>query len=417
MSLKSVLVAPKFAMTRLLPSAVALTLALPLGLARAEDAKPKADAPKVEGAKPAAKAETSKGAKTEPSVTEVPFGTLADGQKVSLFTLTNATGAEAKITNFGAIVVSLKVHDKQGQLRDVVLGYDDLAGYVKDKSFLGATVGRYGNRIAAGKFTLDGNSYQLSINDGVNHLHGGKQGIFKKLWKAETSQGKDGPSVKLTYVSPDGEEGYPGTVTLTVTYTLTNKNGLRIVYDGTTDKPTILNPTHHSYFNLSGDPTHPILDEELTIDADKTTPVGPGLIPTGKLADVRGTPFDFRKPTKIGARIDAKDEQLDLGKGYDHNWVLRNYNKKVRKIAELYDPTSGIDMKIESDQPGLQFYSGNFLDGTIKGKQGVAYAHRTALCLEAQDFPDSPNEPKFPSAVLRPGQHYKQTTTYQFSTR
>jgi aldose 1-epimerase len=311
----------------------------------------------------------------------------------------------------------LTVPDKQGKPRDVVLGYDDLAAYAKDKDFFGSTVGRYGNRIGAGKFTLDGKTYQLDLNNGPNHLHGGARGIYKQLWKAEALKSKEEPAVKLTLVSKDGDQGYPGTVTLTVTYTLTRKNGLRIDYDGTTDKPTILNPTNHSYFNLSGDATHTILDEELMIDADKTTPVGPGLIPTGKLADVKGTPMDFRKPTKIGARIDTKDEQLDLGKGYDHNWVIRTPAKKVRKVAELFDPTSGIVMQILTDQPGLQFYSGNFLNGTIHGKGGVAYQFRTALCLEAQDFPDSPNHSNFPSAVLRPGQRYKQTTIYQFSTR
>jgi aldose 1-epimerase len=355
--------------------------------------------------------------KAEPTVTETPFGALEDGGKVTLYTLTNASGAEVKIINYGAIVVSLTVPDRQGKPRDVVLGYDDLAGYVKDKDFFGATVGRYGNRIAAGKFTLDGKSYQLDVNNGPNHLHGGAHGFYKKLWKAEPIKGKDGPGVKLTYVSKDGEEGYPGAVTLIVTYTLTRENGLRIDYRGTTDKPTILNPTHHSYFNLSGDPTRTILDEELTIDADKTTPVGAGLIPTGKLADVAGTPMDFRKATKIGARVDAKDAQLDLGKGYDHNWALTHPNKKMRKAAELYDPTSGIVMQVVTDQPGLQFYSGNFLNGTIHGKKGIAYKHRTALCLEAQLFPDAPNHPNFPSAVLRPGQHYTQTTVYQFSTR
>jgi aldose 1-epimerase len=355
--------------------------------------------------------------KAEASVAESAFGTLDSGESVTLYALTNPSGAEVKIINFGAIVVSLKVPDRQGTPRDVVLGYDDLAGYVKDKDFFGATVGRYGNRIAAGQFTLDGKTYQLDVNNGLNHLHGGSKGIYKRLWKGEAVKGKEGPGVKLTYVSKDGEEGYPGTVTLTVTFTLTHKNGLRIDYRGTTDKPTILNPTHHGYFNLSGDPTRTILDQELMIDADKTTPVGPGLIPTGKLADVAGTPMDFRKATKIGARIDAKDEQLDLGKGYDHNWVVRSPSKKVRKVAELYDPTSGIVMQILNDQPGLQFYSGNFLNGTIHGKQGVAYKHRTAVVLEAQLFPDAPNHPSFPSAVLRPGQTYKQTAIYQFSTR
>jgi aldose 1-epimerase len=354
--------------------------------------------------------------KVEPSVVPTEFGTLDDGSKVTLYTLTNASGAEARIMSFGAIVVSLKVPDREGKLRDVVLGYDDLASYVKDKDFFGATVGRYGNRIGAGKFTLDGKTYQLTLNNGPNHLHGGTSGFFKKLWKGEPVKGKE-PGVKLTYVSKDGEEGYPGTVTMTVTFSLTRENGLRIDYAGTTDKPTILNPTHHGYFNISGDPTRTILDEELMIAADKTTPVDAGLIPTGKLADVAGTPMDFRKPTKIGARIDSKDEQLGFGKGYDHNWVLSSPSKKVRKVAELYDPSSGIAMQILTDQPGLQFYSGNFLNGTIHGKGGVAYQLRTAVCLEPQDFPDAPNHPNFPSAVLKPGQRYHQTTIYQFSAR
>jgi aldose 1-epimerase len=354
--------------------------------------------------------------KAAPTLTQSDFGTLEDGGKVTIFTLTNAAGAEAKIINFGAILVSMKVPDKEGKLRDVVLGYDDLASYVKDKDFFGVTVGRYGNRIGGGKFTLDGKTYQLDQNNGQNHLHGGAKGIYKQLWKAVPVKGKD-PGVKLTLVSKDGDQGYPGTVTLSVTYTLTSKNGLRIQYDGTTNKPTILNPSNHSYFSVSGDPTRTNLDQELTIDADKTTPVDAELIPTGHLADVTGTPMDFRKPTKIGARIDAKDEQLGFGKGYDHNWVLNNYNKKVRKVVELYAPSSGISMQIFTDQPGMQFYSGNFLNGTIHGKQGVAYQYRTAVVLEPQLFPDSPNHPNFPSAVLRPGQHYKQDSLYQFSTR
>jgi aldose 1-epimerase len=359
---------------------------------------------------------------TPPGVVEAPFGTLAQGQgkptqKVTLYTLTNPSGAEVRIIDYGAIVVSLKVPDRTGQLRDVVLGYDDLAGYVQDKAFLGAIVGRYANRIAAGRFTLDGKSHQLDLNDGPNHLHGGARGFYKKLWRARPAHAKDGPGVELTLVSPDGEEGYPGKVTLTVTYTLTRDNALRIDYRGTTDAPTLLNPTHHSYFNLGGDPTQTILAETLTLDADQTTAVGPGLIPTGKLAEVAGTPLDFRRPTEIGARIDAHDEQLALGKGYDHNWVLRAPGHGVRPAAEVYDPRSGIVMQVLTDQPGLQFYSGNFLDGSIHGKQGVAYQHRTALCLEAQLFPDAPNHPGFPSAALRPGQRYTQTTIYRFSTR
>jgi aldose 1-epimerase len=352
----------------------------------------------------------------EPSVSEAVFGTLEDGRKVSLYRLTNSAGAEVRIINYGAIVVSLKVPDRLGKLRDVVLGYDDLAGYVQDKAFLGVIVGRYANRIAAGKFTLDGKSYHLDLNNGLHHLHGGAQGFYRKLWKAEKVKGKAGPALKLTYVSPDGEGGYPGKVSLTVTYTLTADNALRIDYQGTTDKPTLLNPTHHSYFNLSGDPTQTILDEELTIEADQMTAVGAGLIPTGKLADVAGTPLDFRRPSKICARIDAKDEQLVLGKGYDHNWVLRHQGGGVHKAAEVFDARSGIVMQVLTDQPGLQFYSGNFLDGTIHGKQGVVYQRRTALCLEAQLFPDAPNHPAFPSAELRPGQQYKQTTIYRFST-
>jgi aldose 1-epimerase len=359
--------------------------------------------------------------KPHPNVAEAPFGALADGRKVTVYTLANASGAEVRIINYGAIVVSLRVPGRDGKLRDVVLGHDDLAGYVNDKVFLGVIAGRYANRIAGGKFTLDGKTHQLDLNDGPNHLHGGAQGFYRKLWQAEAvpapAHGKDGPGVKLTYVSPDGEQGYPGKVTLAVTYTLTRDNALRVDYHGTTDQPTLLNPTHHSYFNLSGDPTQTILDEELTIEGDNITAIGPGAIPTGKLPDVAGTPFDFRRPAKIGARIDAKDEQITLGKGYDHNWVLRGAGKGVRKAAEVFDPRSGIVMEVLTDQPGLQFYSGNFLDGSIHGKQGVVYQRRTALCLEAQDFPDAPNHPTFPSAVLRPGQQYTQTTIYQFSTR
>jgi aldose 1-epimerase len=375
--------------------------------------------PMVASAGPDKSKSKGKGKGMKPSVSEAPFGTLPEGGKVRVYTLTNSSGAEVRIINYGAIVVSLKVPDRAGTLRDVVLGYDALAGYVQDKAFLGTIVGRYANRIAAGRFTLDGKAYQLDLNNGANHLHGGAQGFYRKLWKAQrVVAGKGGPGVKLTYVSPDGEGGYPGQVTLTVTYTLTADNALRIEYQGTSDKPTILNATHHSYFNLSGDPTQTILDEELTIDADQTTAVGAGLIPTGKLADVAGTPMDFRQPTRIGARIDADDEQLRLGKGYDHNWVLRPGQKGggVHKAAEVFDARTGIVMQVLTDQPGLQFYSGNFLDGTIHGKQGVVYQRRTALCLEAQLFPDAPNHPAFPSAELRPGQQYKQTTIYRFST-
>ncbi len=345
------------------------------------------------------------------------FGKLPDGREVSLFTLTNASGCKVGIINYGAIVTSIIVPDKNGNFQDVVLGYDSLKGYIRDRSFFGAIVGRYGNRIAKGKFQLDGKEYQLTVNDGENHLHGGRTGFFKAYWDAKVVDDTLEPSLALTLTSPDGDEGYPGTVTVTVTYTLTNKNELRLDYKATTDKKTILNPTHHSYFNLSGDCSNTILDEILTIESDSITPVDKGLIPTGALMAVAGTPMDFRTPTQIGAHINDSFEQLALGKGYDHNWVLRDYTGKVRKAAEVYDPRSGRLMTVYTDQPGLQFYSGNFLDGMVKGKHGVVYKHRTGLCLEAQHYPDSPNEPNFPSVVLEPGSVYHQTTIYQFSTK
>jgi aldose 1-epimerase len=345
------------------------------------------------------------------------FGKLPDGREVYQYTLTNKSGATVKVINFGAIVTSLTVLDRKGKLEDVVTGYDSLQGYMDGSSYFGAIVGRYGNRIGKGQFTLEGKNYQVTVNDGVNHLHGGKIGFSKELWTANTVQDSAGPSLQLTYISKDGEEGYPGKVTLSVTYTLTDKNELRIAYKGTTDKTTILNPTHHSYFNLSGSFNNTILDHLLTIEADSITPVDKGLITTGKYLDVTKTPMDFRTPTSIGARINDKFEQLAFGKGYDHNWVLKNYSKgKLRKAAEVYEQKSGRLMTVYTDQPGLQFYSGNFLDGTAKGK-GVSYQLRTGLCLEAQCYPDSPNKPEFPSVTLKPGEVYQQTTIYQFTTK
>ena len=345
------------------------------------------------------------------------YGTLADGREVDQYTLTNKSSATVKIINFGAVVTSLTIPDRHGKLEDVVSGYDSLQGYIDDKCYFGAIAGRYGNRIGKGQFTLEGKRYQVTVNDGENHLHGGKIGFNKVLWTATPVQDSAGPSLQLTYVSKDGEEGYPGTVTLSVTYTLTDKNELRIVYEGTTDKPTILNPTHHSYFNLSGSFNNTILDHLLTIEADTITPVDKGLITTGKFIDVTNTPMDFRTPTSIGARINDKYEQLIFGHGYDHNWIIRNYSKgKVRKAAELYEQKSGRLMTVYTDQPGLQFYSGNFLDGSAKGK-GVSYQLRTGLCLEAQCYPDSPNKPEFPSVTLKPGEVYHQTTIYQFSIK
>ena len=340
------------------------------------------------------------------------FGKLQDGTQVFLYTLKNDLGTQVNIINYGAIVTNIFVSDKNGRIDDIVLGYDSIEGYVNDKVFLGAIVGRYGNRIANGKFILEGNEYQLAKNNGENHLHGGPKGFYKVLWDAEPFD--TGESLKLTYVSPDGEEGYPGTLELKVTYTLTEANELKIDYEGKTDKPTILNPTNHSYFNLSGDLTKTILDHELQINADKFTPVNQNQITTGEIKAVEGTPMDFRKSTRIGLRINDTYEQLKYGGGYDHNWVLNNFNKKVREIALLYHPNTGRYMEVLSDQPGLQFYSGNFLDGSFAGKNGITYQKRTALCLETQYFPDSPNKPHFPSVTLRPSEIYSQTTIYKF---
>jgi aldose 1-epimerase len=345
------------------------------------------------------------------------FGRLPDGREVSRYTLTNRAGITAQIINYGATVTSLRVPDRNGKLSDIVLGYDSLQDYIDGTAYFGAIVGRYGNRIGKGQFQLDGKKYQLTVNDGENHLHGGKIGFNKVRWDAKVISDSEEPSLQLQYVSRDGEEGYPGTVTLKVTYTLTGKNELQIDYEGTTDQPTILNPTQHSYFNLSGSFINTILNHRLLIEADSFTPVDKGLIPTGQYASVAGTPMDFRTSTEIGARINDPYEQLVFGKGYDHNWILKDYTGKVRKAAELYEPGSGRLMLVFTDQPGLQFYSGNFLDGTARGKDNIAYRHRTGLCLETQAFPDTPNKPQFPPITLRPGQTYRQTTIYQFSTK
>ncbi|MBN2320491.1 MAG: galactose mutarotase [Acidobacteria bacterium] len=347
------------------------------------------------------------------------FGALADGREVHAYTLENSAGMSATFIDYGATITSLSVPDRDGVSRDVVLGYDSIDGYVNGSAYFGAVVGRYGNRIGKGRFLLDGKEYRLTINNGENHLHGGNIGFNKVLWDTAILEDSDTPAVRFQYVSRDGEEGYPGTVTLKVTYSLTDKNELRIDYEGVTDKITILNPTQHSYFNLSGNFNEKILDHRLMIEADSFTPVDSGLIPTGELLPVEGTPLDFRQSQPIGARIDDPFEQLALGKGYDHNWVLRNYTGpgQVFKAAELYEPDSGRLMTVYTDQPGLQFYSGNFLDGSAIGKNGIAYGLRSGLCLETQVFPDSPNKPDFPSATLKPGQVYRQTTICQFSTR
>jgi aldose 1-epimerase len=342
------------------------------------------------------------------------FGKLPDSREVFQYTLTNDAGISAQVIDYGATITSLRVPDRSGKSEDVVLGYDSLQGYMDGTAYFGAVVGRYGNRIGKGQFQLDGKQYQLTVNDGENHLHGGKIGFNKVLWKAKQLSPS---SIELQYISQDGEEGYPGTVNLKVVYTLTDKNELRINYEGTTDQPTVLNPTQHSYFNLSGSFTNPILDHVLMIEADRFTPVDKGLITTGQLVEVANTPLDFRASTAIGARINDPFEQLTFGKGYDHNWVLRGAAGQLRKAVELYEPKTGRLMTMYTDQPGVQFYSGNFLDGTARGKNGVAYQRRTGLCLEAQAYPDTPNKPQFPSVTLRLGQVYHQTTVYQFTTR
>ncbi|NWF88180.1 MAG: galactose mutarotase [Ignavibacteriaceae bacterium] len=347
-------------------------------------------------------------------ITKELFGKLSSGEEVYLYTLTNNSGMKVQIINYGAIVVSLYVPDKFGKLEDVVFGFDDVKGYENDNSFIGTIVGRYGNRINKSKIVIDGIEYQLTSNEGANQLHGGPRGFFKVLWDVEYKSSDSFPSLKLKYHSPDGEEGYPGNVDIEVTYSLTKYNELRIDYSASTDKPTVLNPTHHSYFNLSGNFTSTILDDVLMLDADFITPIDSTLIPTGEFMKVQDTPFDFRNPRKIGERIRDDDEQLKFGSGYDHNWVLNKYDGTVRKVGTLYNSSSGRLMEIYTDQPGIQFYSGNFINGTLKGKNGIIYKYRTALCLETQHYPDSPNHPAFPSTRLNPGELYQQTTIYKF---
>ena len=357
------------------------------------------------------------GAKSQSgSTTKKSFGKTPDGQPADLFVLTNKNGAEVSITNYGGAVVSLKVPDRGGKLADVVLGYDGIDGYVNDKSYFGALVGRYGNRIGHAQFVLDGKTYTLAENNGENSLHGGVKGFNKAVWTAKTLSKKDGQLLELSYLSKDGEEGFPGNLKVTVTYTWTDANALKIEYSATTDKKTVVNLTNHSYFNLAGQGSGDILGHLMTIEADKFTPVDSGLIPTGELRDVAGTPFDFRNSTAIGARISQDDEQLKLGGGYDHNFVLRRSAGSSESLAaRVVEPTSGRVLEVWTTEPGVQFYTGNFLDGKSAGKGGATYPKRSAFCLETQHFPDSPNQPKFPSVALNPGERYHTITTYKFS--
>jgi aldose 1-epimerase len=317
---------------------------------------------------------------------------------------------------YGAIIVSLKAKDRTGKLDDIVLGYDDLAGYVKQNPYFGCVVGRYGNRIAKGQFAIDGKTYTLAKNNGPNHLHGGVKGFDKVVWKGEPFRKGDAVGVVFTHRSPDGDEGYPGNLDARVTYTLTDKDELRVDYLATSDKPTHVNLTQHTYFNLAGPGTRDVLGHELKIDADRYTPVDSTLIPTGELAPVQGTPFDFRQPHAIGERIGADHEQLRHGRGYDHNYVLNAKGGALTEVIQVTEPTTGRTLRIATTEPGVQFYSGNFLDGTIKGKGGRVYQQRYGFCLETQHFPDSPNKPSFPSTLLRPGQEYKTTTVFTFGT-
>jgi aldose 1-epimerase len=345
-------------------------------------------------------------------VTKTVMGTMPDGTAIDLYTL-KSDGIEASIMTYGARVVSIKTPDRDGKMANVVLGYSGLDGYLDDgKTYFGAIVGRYGNRIALGKFSIDGHQYQVPVNNNANSLHGGTVGFDKLVWQAR--QITDG--VEMTLVSKDGDQGYPGTLTVHVRYTV-HHNALRIDYTMSTDKATVVNLTNHSYFNLAGDGKGTILGEELMLPADKYTPVDAGLIPTGVLAPVEGTPFDFRKATVIGARINDNNEQLKIAGGYDHNWVLRGANGEVKTAARVYDPGSGRVLTVTTTEPGVQFYSGNFLDGTKYGKAQQGYVKNAALCLETQHFPDSPNHPAFPTTELKPGESRHSMTTFTFSTQ
>ena len=340
------------------------------------------------------------------------YGKLPDGTAIDEYTLTNAKGVVCKVITYGAIITELHVPDRDGTMGDVVLGFDNLQQYLDGHPYFGAAIGRVGNRIAKGKFTLNGKLYTLATNNGPNHLHGGIKGFDKVVWTAEPMQGRDNVGVRFSYISPDGEEGYPGTLKVIMTYTLTDKNELRIDYQATTDRDTILNLTNHSYFNLAG--KGDILGHELMLKAKNYTPVDDTLIPTGEIKAVKGGPMDFTKAKPIGRDI---KQLTNDPQGYDHNFALDSKGRKMALAARVYDPTTGRVMEVRTDQPGVQFYSGNFLDGTLKGKGGVVYNYQNGLCLETQHFPDSINHPNFPSVVLRPGQTYKTSTVYTFSTK
>ncbi len=354
--------------------------------------------------------------KATPTLTSQSYGKTPDGQEVAEFTLRNTAGMELKVITYGGIITSWTAPDKDGKYENIVLGYDNLEQYIASNPYFGAIIGRYGNRIAKGQFSLNGENFQLETNDGPNHLHGGVKGFDKVVWNGQGETNENAAILTLTYTSADGEGGYPGTMEIAVVYKLDNDNQLIVSYQATSDKTTIVNLTQHSYFNLSGDFSQTILDHELSIDADKFLPVDETLIPTGELTDVSGTPFDFRSPKAIGKEVEAEDEQLVRGKGYDHCWALNNPGS-FRKVATVVHPTSGRQLEIATDEPGIQFYGGNFLDGTLPMPGGGTYAYRTGFCLETQHYPDSPNQPDFPSVVLEPGQKYTSKTSFKFSTK
>ncbi len=351
------------------------------------------------------------------TISKEAFGTTNDSIPVDKYILKNEKGMEISVITYGGIITSWTAPDKNGTYKDIVLGYNTLAEYEKSTPYFGALIGRYGNRIAKGKFTLDGTEYTLATNDGQNHLHGGVKGFDKVVWNASEISTDRTASLVLTYLSKDMEEGYPGNLKTTVTYTLTNDNELQVSYEATTDKKTVVNLTQHSYFNLSGDFSKTILDHEITIDADKFIPVDATLIPTGELKDVTNTPFDFRTAKTVGRDIETKDDQLKKGLGYDHCWVLNNQNEGMRLTSTAYHKDSGRLLEVFSDEPGIQLYTGNFLDGTLPSKQGGTYAHRTGFCLETQHYPDAPNQKEFPSVVLIPGDKYETKTAFKFSTK
>lgn len=341
------------------------------------------------------------------------FGVLTDGSKADLYTLTNANGMEVKITNYGGTITSWTAPDKDGNYENITLGYETVEDYVAGSPYFGAIIGRYGNRIAGGKFSIGDSTYQLPLNDGPNSLHGGEKGFDKVLWEATPVEGEE-PQLKLSYLSKDGEQGYPGNLQVTVTYTLQKDNALKIDYQATTDKETVVNLTNHAYFNLAGSKGGQITDHVLTLNADRYLPVSETLIPTGELRAVAGTVFDFTKATRIGDGIGAGDEQIRFGKGYDHCWVFADSSAALKSVGRVSDPKSGREMEVFTTEPAIQFYSGNFMTGEYEGKGGLRYPYRTGFCLETQHYPDSPNQAAFPSTLLKPGETYTSTTMYRF---